>query len=156
LFVAFGVRWNDRVMQKVGESGLNANIAYIDINAEKMQEVRVTRNPKFSFIGDARTVLEDLVEYARENPVKLNIGAWQQKAAALKRRFPLDFNRTASGIQAARVMDLLSRRLTETTIITTGVGNHQMLAAQYLKTAQPRSFLTSGAFGTMGFSLPCS
>ena len=53
LFVAFGVRWNDRVAQKVGESGLKAEIAYIDINAAKVQEVRVTRSPKFSFIGDA-------------------------------------------------------------------------------------------------------
>jgi len=156
LFVAFGVRWNDRVVQKVGESGLNAEIAYIDINAEKMQEVRVTRNPKFSFIGDARIVLEDLVEYAREHPVKLNIAAWQARAASLKRRFPLECNRESRTIQAAGVMELLSQRLTDTTIITTGVGNHQMLAAQYLKPTRPRSFLTSGAFGTMGFSLPCS
>jgi len=156
LFVAFGVRWNDRVRQKVGESGLNAEIAYIDINAEKMQEVRVTRNPKFSFIGDARIVLEDLVEYAREHSVKLNIGDWQQRAASLKRQFPLDCKRGATSIQAAEVLELLSHRLTDSTIITTGVGNHQMLSAQYLKTARPRSFLTSGAFGTMGFSLPCS
>jgi len=156
LFVAFGVRWNDRVVQKVGESGLTADIAYIDINAAKMQEVRVTRNPKFSFIGDARAVLEDLVEYAREHPITLNIEAWQQEVTTLKRNIPLNFNRNAEMIQAAEVMDLLSRRLTDRTIITTGVGNHQMLAAQYLKTAQPRSFLTSGAFGTMGFSLPSS
>lgn len=53
LFVAFGVRWDDRVAQRVGESGLEADIAYFDINAEKVQEVRVTRNPRFSFIGDA-------------------------------------------------------------------------------------------------------
>ncbi len=156
LFVAFGVRWNDRVVQKVGESGLTAEIAYIDINAKKMQEVRVTRNPKFSFIGDARTVLEDLVEYARDHQVTLDIAPWQEEAAKLKRSYPLTCNREARMIQAAEVMDLLSQRLTDTTIITTGVGNHQMLAAQYLKTAQPRSFLTSGAFGTMGFSLPVS
>ena len=156
LFVAFGVRWNDRVVQKVGESGLNAEIAYIDINAEKMQEVRVTRNPKFSFIGDARIVLEDLVEYARENPIQLNIEAWQRKVAKLKQHYPLDFNRGAQTMQSAEVLELLSHRLTDTTIITTGVGNHQMLSAQYLKTARPRSFLTSGSFGTMGFSLPCS
>jgi len=156
LFVAFGVRWNDRVVQKVGESGLNAEIAYIDINAEKMQEVRVTRNPKFSFIGDARIVLQDLVDYAREHQITLSIEEWQREAATLKRNFPLDCNREAQMIQTAEVMDLLSHRLTDRTIITTGVGNHQMLAAQYLKTAQPRSFLTSGAFGTMGFSLPCS
>ena len=53
-------------------------------------------------------------------------------------------------------MDHLSRHITQNTIFTTGVGNHQMFAAQYLKTLRPHSFLTSGAFGTMGFSLPSS
>ena len=156
LFVAFGVRWNDRVVQKVGESGLKADIAYIDINAEKVQEVRVTRNPKFSFIGDASVVLEDLIEYARWNPIKLNIREWQQRAAFLKRRYPLNYNRAAKDIQAAEVLDLLSHHMTEDTRVTTGVGNHQMLAAQYLKTARPRSFMTAGAFGSMGFSLPAA
>jgi acetolactate synthase I/II/III large subunit len=156
LFVALGVRWNDRVVQKVGESGLKAEIAYIDINAEKVQEVRVTRNPKFSFIGDASTVLEDLIEYVRKNPIKLNISDWKQRAASLKRRFPLNYNRYATLIQAAEVMDILSRNMTENTKVTTGVGNHQMLAAQYLKTARPKSFMTAGAFGTMGFSLPAA
>ncbi len=154
LFVALGVRWNDRVVQKVGESGLQAEIAYIDINAEKVQEVRVTRNPKFSFIGDASTVLEDLIEYAQKNQIKLDIGEWQKRTASLKRRFPLNYNRHAADIQAAEVMDLLSQHMTEDTKITTGVGNHQMLAAQYLKTARPKSFMTAGAFGSMGFSLP--
>lgn len=156
LFVALGVRWNDRVVQKVGESGLKAEIAYIDINAEKVQEVRVTRNPKFSFIGDASTVIEDLIEYVRKNPIKLNISDWKQHAASLKRRFPLNYNRYATLIQAAEVMDILSRNMTENTKVTTGVGNHQMLAAQYLKTARPKSFMTAGAFGTMGFSLPAA
>ncbi len=154
LFVAFGVRWNDRVAQKVGESGLEAEIAYIDINPAKVQEVRVTRYPKFSFIGDARMVLEDLLNYAAQHPVKLEIGQWQKRAAELKHNYPLAYNREADLIQAAEVMDLLSRRLTENTRVTTGVGQHQMLAAQYLPMARPKSFLTAGAFGTMGFSLP--
>jgi acetolactate synthase I/II/III large subunit len=156
LFVALGVRWNDRVVQKVGESGLKAEIAYIDINAEKVQEVRVSRNPKFTFIGDASTVLEDLIEYAQKNPVSLNIDPWRQRAASLKRRFPLNYNRESSEIQAAAALDLLSQNMTEDTKVTTGVGNHQMLAAQYLKTVRPKSFMTAGAFGTMGFSLPAS
>lgn len=156
LFVAFGVRWNDRVVQKVGEKGLIAEIAYIDIHAEKVQEVRATRNPKFSFIGDACTVLEDLLEYEEEHPVTLMIDEWRQRAAALKQKFELNYNRASEQIQAAEVMDHLSHHITPRTIFTTGVGNHQMFAAQYLKTLRPHSFLTSGAFGTMGFSLPSS
>jgi acetolactate synthase I/II/III large subunit len=156
LFIALGVRWNDRVVQKVGESGLKAEIAYIDINAEKVQEVRVSRKPKFSFIGDASTVLEDLIEYAQKNPVSLHIEAWQERVTFLKKRFALNYNRSATEIQAAAVLDLLSQNMTENMKVTTGVGNHQMLAAQYLKTVRPKSFMTSGAFGTMGFSLPAS
>jgi acetolactate synthase I/II/III large subunit len=156
LFVAFGVRWNDRVVQKVGEEGLNAEIAYIDINAEKVQEVRVTRYPQFSFIGDATTVLEDLLDYAKAEKISLDIKEWQQKTPAMKKSFPLNYQRNAPKLQQAEVIDLLSGYIDENTIITTGVGNHQMLAAQYLKTHQPKSFLTSGAFGTMGFCLPCA
>lgn len=156
LFVAFGVRWNDRVSQKVGESGLEADIAYIDIHPEKVQEVRVTRNPKFSFIGDACAVLEDLLEYAGRHPVRLEIGDWQERVAQLKQSLRLDYNRNSDLIQAAGVMDLLSHRLTEETRVTTGVGQHQMLAAQYLPMARPESFLTPGSFGTMGFALPAA
>ena len=154
LFVAFGIRWDDRVSQKVGESGLEADIAYFDINPQKVQEVRFARNPKFSFIGRAETALDDLLKYAEENDIKLDIADWQEYTKNLKDRYRLNFNREAKPIQQAEVMEMLSGYITENIKITTGVGNHQMLAAQYLMTPQPKSFLTSGGYGTMGFGLP--
>ena len=156
LFIAMGVRWDDRVAQKVGEAGLEADIAYIDINPEKVQEVRVTRYPKFTFIGDAGTALDDLLSYVRENPVELDIAEWQQRVRTLKKQMSLNYNRNSPLIQQAEVMEILSSLLPDDIRITTGVGNHQMLAAQYLKIKRPRSFLTSGGFGTMGFALPCA
>lgn len=156
LFIAMGVRWDDRVAQKVGEAGLEADIAYIDINPEKVQEVRVTRYPKFTFIGDAGTALDDLLSYVRENPVELDIAEWQHRVRTLKKGMSLNYNRNSSLIQQAEVMEVLSSLLPDDIRITTGVGNHQMLAAQYLKIKRPRSFLTSGGFGTMGFALPCA
>ena len=156
LFVAMGVRWDDRVAQKVGESGLEADIAYIDINPEKVQEVRVSRNPKFTFIGDAATALDDVLSYVRQNPIQLDIEPWQQRVSTLKKELSLDYNRESTVIQQAEVIAILSSLLPDDIRITTGVGNHQMLAAQYLKIKKPRSFLTSGGFGTMGFSLPCA
>jgi acetolactate synthase-1/2/3 large subunit len=156
LFIAMGVRWDDRVAQKVGEAGLEADIAYIDINPEKVQEVRVTRYPKFTFIGDAGTALDDLLSYVRENPVELDITAWQQRVRTLKEQMSLNYNQKSPLIQQAEVMETLSSLLPDDIRITTGVGNHQMLAAQYLKIKRPRSFLTSGGFGTMGFALPCA
>ena len=154
LFVAFGIRWDDRVSQKVGESGLEAEIAYFDINPQKVQEVRFSRNPKFSFIGKAETALDDLLNYAEEHDIQLDIGAWQEFALKLKNDYPLNFNRQANAIQQSEVMELVSERLTESTKITTGVGNHQMFAAQHLITLKPKSFITSGGYGTMGFALP--
>ncbi len=154
LFVAFGIRWDDRVSQKVGESGLAADIAYFDINPEKVQEVRFSRNPKFSFIGKAETALDDLLRYAEEHDIRLDIGDWQEYTSRLKKDNPLNFDRAAKDIQQAEVMELLSGHITRETKITTGVGNHQMLAAQYLLTLTPKSFITSGGYGTMGFSLP--
>ena len=154
LFVAFGVRWDDRVTQKVGELGLEADIAYFDVNPEKVQEVRFSRKPKFTFIGRAETALDDLLNYAEKQAIELNIGEWQECGRQLKKKFPLNFNRNAQAIQQAEVMEFLSTHITENMKITTGVGNHQMLAAQYLATKSPKSFITSGGFGTMGFALP--
>ncbi len=154
LFVAFGIRWDDRVSQKVGEAGLEADIAYFDINPEKVQEVRYSRNPKFSFIGKAETALDDLLNYAEKHDIRLDIEAWQKFALKLKQDHPLNFDRETPAIQQAEVMELLSGMLTEDTKITTGVGNHQMFAAQYLISLKPKTFLTSGGYGTMGFALP--
>lgn len=156
LFVAFGIRWDDRVSQKVGESGLAADIAYFDINPVKVQEVRFSRSPKFSFIGKAETALDDLLKYAEEHDIQLNIGEWQEYTRQLKNKYKLNFNRQAKEILQAEVMELLSDLINEDCIITTGVGNHQMFAAQHLFTPTPKSFITSGGYGTMGFAVPAA
>ncbi|MBU0536545.1 MAG: thiamine pyrophosphate-binding protein [Nanoarchaeota archaeon] len=152
-FFAIGVRWDDRVAEKVG-FGIGSDIAYIDINPEKMHQIRSERSPKFSFIGDASVALEDLLEYAKKNNIQLDIKEWQQRAKDLKRSWPLDYNRDSNTIQSAEVMDLLSDYDDPDIKITTGVGNHQMLAAQYLNMQRPKSFMTSGSYGTMGFAMP--
>ena len=138
----------------MGELGLEADIAYFDINPEKVQEVRFSRKPKFTFIGRAETALDDLLNYAEKHAIELHINEWQECGRQLKQKFPLNFNRNARPIQQAEVMELLSTHITENMKITTGVGNHQMLAAQYLVTKSPKSFISSGGFGTMGFALP--
>ena len=152
-FFAIGVRWDDRVAEKVGFA-IDADIAYIDINPEKMRQIRSERSPKFSFMGDAVTALCDLTEYAKREGITLNIKEWQNRARALKNSWPLDYNRSSEKIQSAEVIEHLSKHISKDTLITTGVGNHQMLAAQYLRMFRPKSFMTSGSFGTMGFAIP--
>ncbi|WP_319507503.1 thiamine pyrophosphate-binding protein [uncultured Methanolobus sp.] len=154
-FFAIGVRWDDRVAEKVGFA-IGTDIAYIDINPEKMHQIKIERGPKFSFIGDAATAIMDLLNYAKKHNITLNIHEWQERARFLKRSWPLDYNRASKYIQSAEVMSLLSTYVDGNTKITTGVGNHQMLAAQYLPMQKAKSFMTSGSFGTMGFSMPTS
>lgn len=152
-FFAIGVRWDDRVAEKVGFA-IHSRIATIDINPAKVHQIRSERNPDFSVIGDAPTLLDDLSAYAVRNDIILKIAPWQERAAGLKRAWPLDYRRDTTVIQQAEVLDLLNTLLPANALITTGVGNHQLLAAQYLRMRVPRRFLTSGSFGTMGFGMP--
>ncbi|MDY0387571.1 MAG: thiamine pyrophosphate-binding protein [Methanolobus sp.] len=154
-FLAVGVRWDDRVAEKVGFA-IGTDIAYIDINPEKMHQIKIERGTKFSFIGDAATAILDLLSYAKKHSITLAIHDWQERARSLKRSWPLDYNRQSQYIQSAEVMALLATYVDGNTRITTGVGNHQMLAAQHLPMQKAKSFMTSGSFGTMGFSMPTS
>ena len=152
-FFALGVRWDDRVEEKVGSS-IGSEIAYIDLNPVKMHQIRMERKPKFTHIGDVATAIEDLLKYATKNDIKLDIKDWQETAKNIKKSWPLDYNRNSEKIQGAEVMEKLSELMDDNTKITTGVGNHQMFAAQYLHMQKHRSFMTSGSYGTMGFALP--
>ncbi|WP_407356339.1 thiamine pyrophosphate-binding protein [Methanolobus sp. WCC5] len=152
-FFAIGVRWDDRVAEKVGFA-IGTDIAYIDINPEKMHQIKIERGPKFTFIGDSATAIRDLLDYAKKHNITPDIREWQERARFLKRSWPLDYNRESGYIQSAEVLNLLAKYIDNNTLITTGVGNHQMLAAQYLPMQRAKSFMTSGSFGTMGFSMP--
>lgn len=154
-FFAIGVRWDDRVAEKVGFA-IHAKIAYIDINPQKMHQIRGERRPDFTFLGDAAVALEDLTNYAERHSIGIEIEDWIRHAIDLKRSWPLNYRRDGKRIQQAETLDLLNSRLTDDMIFTTGVGNHQLLAAQYLRMKRPGHFLTSGSFGTMGFGMPAA
>lgn len=154
-FFAVGVRWDDRVAEKVGFA-IHSKIAYIDINPRKMYQIRSERNPEFSFLGDAAQALNDLADHAMRHNIRIDIDDWIQQATELKRNWPLNYQRDSDRIQQAEVVDLVNQRLSDDMIFTTGVGNHQLLAAQYLRMKKPKHFLTSGSFGTMGFGMPAA
>ena len=155
LFVGMGVRWDDRVAQKVGEAGLEADIAYIDINPEKVQEVGSVAVPD----SPLSAMPEPPSKTFWPMPANIPSAGYQRLAttgAGPEEADGAGLQPVGTVIQQAEVIDLLSELLPEDMRITTGVGNHQMLAAQYLKIKKPKSFLTSGGFGTMGFALPCA
>jgi acetolactate synthase-1/2/3 large subunit len=154
-FFAIGVRWDDRIAEKVGFA-IHADIAYIDINPEKVLQIRKERSPVFSFAGEATTALNDLTRYAQKHDIKLDIESWKDEVASTKRSWPLNYCRDGEFLHQAEVLDMIDPMLPDNTIVTTGVGNHQLLAAQYLRMRRPKSFLTSGSMATMGFGTPAA
>jgi acetolactate synthase I/II/III large subunit len=154
-FLAIGARWDDRVAEKVGCFGPKSRVAYIDINPIKMQQIIEERRPEFTFLGDAGRALKNLADYAEKNNIILDIQEWRNEAILVNKKWNLDFNRESKFIQEAEVMEYISEMIKDKKVkITTGVGNHQMLAAQHIKVSEPKSFISSGSFGTMGFGMP--
>lgn len=155
-FFAIGVRWDDRVADKVGSFGSKAKIAYIDINCEKVCEINKDRKPFLCIHADAKEVLEKLNEYIEKTNITLEINDWREESRNIKKGFNHSWNKESEFIQQAEAISELNNQLNNEDIVVTGVGNHQMLSAQFISRSEPKTFITSGAFGTMGFPLPSS
>jgi len=150
--IAIGSRFDDRVAGKVTTFAPNAtNVAHIDIDATEIGKVKQVT---WSHIADARSGLQDLLAYG--SGFHKDFSQWLTHVAELKKNHPLDYDRNCDFIQPHFVLECLNKITRGEAIICTGVGQHQMWAAQYLDYRQPRSFLTSGSMGTMGFGLPAA
>jgi acetolactate synthase-1/2/3 large subunit len=148
---AVGARFDDRVAGKVKEFAPNATIAHLDIDASEIGKVK---HVDWAHVGDAKRGLKQLLEAGAG--FKKDFGPWRAYVADLKRRHAFDYNRASTLIQAEYVLSQLNEITRGEAIVTTGVGQHQMWAAQYLDFVRPRTFLTSGSMGTMGFGLPAA
>jgi acetolactate synthase-1/2/3 large subunit len=148
---AVGSRFDDRVAGKVKEFASGAKIAHLDVDASEIGKVK---NVDWAHVSDAKRGLQQLLEAGAG--FKRNFARWRSHVHELKRRHPLDWNRGSSLIQAEFVLTTLNEITRGEAIVATGVGQHQMWAAQYLDFKQPRTFLTSGSMGTMGFGLPAA
>jgi len=150
--IAVGARFDDRVAGNAAKFAPNAkNIAHIDIDACEIGKVKMVT---WSHIGDVRNGLQDLLGFASR--FKKDFSPWLAHVAELKTEHPLDYDRDCEFIQPHYVMECLNRITQGEAIICTGVGQHQMWAAQYLDFVNARTFLTSGSMGTMGFGLPAA
>ena len=150
--IAVGARFDDRVAGKVAAFAPNAkNIAHIDIDASEIGKVK---HVTWSHVADARNGLQDLLLHGRG--FQKDFSPWLAQIAELKREHPLEYDRECDFIQPHYVLECLNKIVQGEAIICTGVGQHQMWAAQYLDYKHSRSFLTSGSMGTMGFGLPAA
>jgi acetolactate synthase-1/2/3 large subunit len=152
--ITLGARFDDRVAGSPGKFAPRARaIAQFDIDAAEINKVKPVQ---WHHLGDLKDSLRSLLVHARALDVKPDLSVWHQELAALKRDYAMDFDRDSALIQPYYVIEEINKLTRGEAIIATGVGQHQMWAAQYFDFRDPRLWLTSGSMGTMGFGLPAA
>lgn len=155
LIIAVGMRFDDRVTGNLATYARNAKIIHIDIDkAELNKNVR----SEVAIHGDAKEVLTELINHVTPN----NHASWITK---FKEHYSLEHDtvmhhqvtpQAGQKIKMAEVIDKLSKKTNGNAVIVSDVGQHQMIAARYYQFKDPRSHITSGGLGTMGFALPAA
>ena len=144
LLVALGARFSDRVIGNPKKFAENAKIIHLDVDAAEINKnIRVDA----SIVGDLKLVLQKLNKALEQQ----NHEEWMQKVIALKEKYPLKYDKEK--LSCPYVMETIDRVTNGEALISTDVGQHQMWAAQYYHYTKPRTFLSSGGLGTMGYGL---
>lgn len=155
LIIAVGVRFDDRVTGKLAEFAPNVRVIHIDIDPAEIGKNVPTKIP---IVGDAKSVMRALTEEVKKLKLqhKIEHSDWLAQIKEWKTEHPLAYQKD-SILRPQLVVDRISElTAAHRTILATGVGQHQMWSAQYYKSTRPRSFITSGGLGTMGFGLPAA
>jgi acetolactate synthase-1/2/3 large subunit len=158
LLLAWGVRFDDRVTGKVDEFAKHGKIVHIDIDPSELNKNKPALVP---IAGDVRHAIEEINRRLESNPLANSFEDWHRQIDEWKSANPLRVEEMPDAIlpqQAIRELWSLIRERGQlaNTIVSTGVGQHQMWAAQHWKFQEPRTWLTSGGLGTMGFGLPAA
>lgn len=152
--IAVGARFDDRVAGDPERFAPNAkNIAQFDVD---IAEIGKVKQANWHHVGVLARDLTDLLAYGRRIEFAKTFATWHKEIAALKKEHSLNYDRDSKLIQPYAVIEEINRYSKGEAIISTGVGQHQMWAAQYFDYREPRLWLTSGSMGTMGFGLPAA
>jgi acetolactate synthase-1/2/3 large subunit len=156
LLVAIGARFDDRVTGKLDEFAPSAKIIHIDIDPTS-----ISKNVKVDIpiVGDCKDALKKLLQLVKENPIddleKVR-KPWLDQIQKWKETYPLAYDQKGDLIKPQYVVEKLYELSEGKAIIATEVGQNQMWAAQYYHFLEPRTLLTSGGLGTMGYGLPAA
>ena len=151
LMLALGVRFDDRVTGKLVEFAKSAKIVHIDIDPSEINKNKAAHIPIVCDVKEALTQLNQIVEPPDD------MGDWPEKNAQRKAKYPFRYDEDFDGILQQHAIDELWRLTRDRdTIVSVGVGQHQMWAAQFYKFRHPRRWLSSSGLGTMGFGLPAA
>jgi len=152
--IAVGARFDDRVAGDPANFAPNArNIAHFDVDSAEIGKVK---RVNWHHVGVLERDLDEMLAYGRRIGFDKTFPAWHQEIAHLKKEHCLDYDRDSELIQPYAVIEEINKHSKGEAIISTGVGQHQMWAAQYFDYREPRLWLTSGSMGTMGFGLPAA
>jgi acetolactate synthase-1/2/3 large subunit len=152
--LALGARFDDRVAGNPAKfAGKAKFIAHFDIDASEIGKVK---RVDWSHVGMLSEALRALLEFGRRSGFKRDWSQWHRHCNALREKYAMNYARDSEFIQPYYVIEEINRLTKGEAVITTGVGQHQMWAAQYFDFRSPRLWLTSGSMGTMGFGLPAA
>ncbi len=155
VIIAIGVRFDDRVTGDLKKFAPNAEIIHVDID-----ESSIDKNVKthISMTGNAKDVMRQMIDIleTRPAPPAGRLDAWWERIAAWRSHAPTAYENHPEVIRAQYLCEEISRLTDGEAIIATDVGQHQMWLAQYYRFKHPRSFLTSGGLGTMGYGFPAA
>jgi acetolactate synthase-1/2/3 large subunit len=152
--IAVGARFDDRVAGVPEKFAKNARrIAHLDVDRAEVNKVK---RAHWSHVGLIVPALEALTAHGRGLAFTRDFSVWAAELAELKRVYAMNYDRASPLIQPYYVIEEINRHARGEAIIATGVGQHQMWAAQYCDFVGPRLWLTSGSMGTMGFGLPAA
>jgi len=155
VIVAAGSRFDDRVTGKVSAFAPGATVVHLDIDAAEISKIRHADVP---VVGPLKPVLAELSRALATEAVPGRTDAWLEQIAEWRDQFPLRYGNGGDMLKPQRVLETL-RDLTagrDDVVWTTGVGQHQMWAMQYIGCDRPRTFVTSGGLGTMGYGIPAA
>ncbi|MCP4365706.1 MAG: biosynthetic-type acetolactate synthase large subunit [Planctomycetes bacterium] len=149
LLIAVGSRFDDRVTGKIDEFAPHAKIIHIDVDPAS-----ISKNIKVDIpvVGDAKSILTELIKDVRFEERK----EWFNKIDGWKKKYPLTYKNTGVDVKPQYVVEQIYEATKGDAIITTEVGQNQMWAAHYYTFTEPRSFISSGGLGTMGYGFPAA
>jgi acetolactate synthase I/II/III large subunit len=154
LLISVGARFDDRVAGAPAKFAPKAkHILHFDIDPSEIHKVK---KADWHHVGLLPAALETLVAYGRRSNFVPSLDAWHGEIATLKSKYGLNYDRESPLVQPQYVMEVMNRITRGEAIVSSGVGQHQMWAAQYCDFREPRLWLTSGSMGTMGFGLPAA
>ncbi|MBD1400952.1 biosynthetic-type acetolactate synthase large subunit [Pelovirga terrestris] len=158
LLIAIGSRFDDRVTGRIDSFAEKAKIIHVDVDPTSIKKNVAVDLPIVGDLLDVLSKLNDSLDQKTEHlgVFREQLRAWQAHIATWQERHPMAYQPSDTVIKPQYVIQTLRELSQDDAIITTEVGQHQMWTAQFFSFTQPRTFLTSGGLGTMGFGLPAA